>query len=83
MYKLIITFFVYKQTLFIYIYIYDIIKRYNNSKLVSTVVVFKGHDSECDLQQDIMLFDVSWLKYVRFLVHMQKEESKVNIAGTA
>ena len=29
------------------------------------------------------LFDVSWLMYVRFLVHMQKEESKVNIAGTA
>ena len=38
---------------------------------------------KCDLQQDIMLFDVSWLMYVRFLVHMQEEESKVNIRGTA
>ena len=47
------------------------------------MAVFKGHNSECDLQQEIMLFDVSWLMYVRFLVHMQKEESKVNIAGTA
>ena len=28
-----------------------------------------------------MLFDVIWLMYVRFLVHMQKEKSKVNIAG--
>ena len=26
---------------------------------------------------------VSWLVQVRFLVHMQKEESKMNIAGTA
>ena len=47
------------------------------------MAIFKGHSSESDLQQDIMLFDVSWLMYVRFLVHMQKEESKVNIAGTA
>ena len=47
------------------------------------MAVFKGQNSECDLQQDIMLFDVSWLMYVRFLVHMQKEESKVNITGTA
>ena len=47
------------------------------------MAVFKGHNSECDLQQGIMLFDVSWLMYVRLLVHMQKEESKVNIAGTA
>ena len=47
------------------------------------MAIFKGHNSECDLQQDIMLFDVSWFMYVRFLVHMQKEESKVNIAGTA
>ena len=30
-----------------------------------------------------MLFDVSWLMYIRFLVYMQKEESKVNIADTA
>ena len=45
------------------------------------MAIFKGHNSECDLQQDIMLFDVSWFMYVRFLVHMQKEESKVNIAG--
>ena len=52
-------------------------------QLVSAVAVFKGQNSECDLQQDIMLFDVSCLMYVRFLVHMQKEESKVNIAGTA
>ena len=29
-----------------------------------------------------MLFDVSWLMYIGFLVHMQKEESKMNIAGT-
>ena len=46
------------------------------------MAVFKGHNSECDLQQDIMLFDFSWLMYVRFLVDMQKEESKVNIVGT-
>ena len=45
------------------------------------MAVFNGHNSECDLQQDIMLFDVIWLMYVRFLVHMQKEKSKVNIAG--
>ena len=37
---------------------------------------------KCDLQQDI-LFDVSWLMHVSFLAHMQKEESKVNIRGTA
>ena len=53
------------------------------SQIVSADAVFKGHKSECDLQQDIMLFGVSWLMYVRFLVHMQKEESKVTIAGTA
>ena len=47
------------------------------------MAVFKGHNSECDLQQDIMLFDVSWFMYIRSLVHMQKEENKVNIAGTA
>ena len=47
------------------------------------MAVFKGHNSECDLRQDSMLFDVSWVMYVRFLVHMQKEENKVNIAGTA
>ena len=47
------------------------------------MAVFKGHNSECDLQQDIMLFDVSWLMYIRFLVHMQKEEGKVNVAATA
>ena len=47
------------------------------------MAVFKGHNSECDLQQDIMLFDLSWLMYVRFIVHMQKEESEVNTAGTA
>ena len=29
------------------------------------VADFKGHNSECDLQQDIMLFDVSWLMYVK------------------
>ena len=60
-----------------------LVKTYNNSQLVSAVSFFKGHNSECHLQQDIMLFGVSWLMYVRFLVHMQKEENKVNIAGTA
>ena len=45
------------------------------------MAVFNGHNSECDLQQDIMLFDVIWLMYVRFLIHMQKEKRKVNIAG--
>ena len=45
------------------------------------MAVFKGHNSECDLQQDIMLFDVICRMYVKFLVHMQKEKSKVNIAG--
>ena len=52
----------------------------NTSKNDITIpagAVFKGHNSECDLQQDIKLFDVSWLMYVRFLSHMQKEESKV------
>ena len=28
-----------------------------------------------------MLFDVIWLMYVKFLVHMLKEKSKVDIAG--
>ena len=60
-----------------------LVKTYNSLQLVLAGAVFKGHNSECDLQQDIMSFDVSWLMYVRFLVHMQKEESKVNIAGTA
>ena len=46
------------------------------------MAVFKGHNSQCDLQQDIMLFVVNWLMYVKFLDHMQKEESKVNTAGT-
>ena len=47
------------------------------------MAVFKEQNSECDLQQDIMLFGISWLMYDRFLGHMQKEESKVNITGTA
>ena len=47
------------------------------------MAIFEGHNSEYDLQQDIMLFDVSWLMYVTYLVHMQKEESKMNILGTA
>ena len=45
------------------------------------MAVFKLHNSECDLQQDIMLFDAIWLMYVRFLVHMQGEKSEVNIAA--
>ena len=28
-----------------------------------------------------MLFDVIWLMFVRFLVHIQNENSKANIAG--
>ena len=58
-----------------------LVKRYN-SQLVSAVAVFKGSNCKCDLQQDqqyVTLFEVSWLMYVRFLVYMQKEESKVNI----
>ena len=47
------------------------------------MVVFKGHNYKYDLQQDIILFDVSLLMYIRFLVHMQKEKDKLNIAGTA
>ena len=43
----------------------------------------RDDNCKCDLQQDIMLFDVSWIMYVRFLVYMQKEERKVNITGTA
>ena len=58
-------------------------KRYNNSQLVSAVAVFKAHNAQFDLQQDIMVFEVSWLMYVRFLVHMQGGKSKVNIVGTA
>ena len=46
------------------------------------VTVFKVHNSECDLHQDIMLFDVSWLMCVRFLVQTQKEESKVTARKT-
>ena len=60
-----------------------LVKTHNNSQLISNVAVIKGYNSECDLQQSIMLFDVSWLMYVRFLVHMQKEESKVHITDTA
>ena len=45
------------------------------------MAVFKGHSSECDLQQDIMLFEVIWFMYVRFLFHLLKEKRKVNIAG--
>ena len=52
-----------------------------NNQLVSVVPVFKEHNCKCDLQQDIMLFDFSWLMYARLLVHMQKEESKVSITG--
>ena len=29
----------------------------------------------------IIIRDVIWLMYIRFLVHMQKEKSKMNIAG--
>ena len=47
------------------------------------MAIFKGYDSEYDLQQYIILFDASRLMRVRFLVHMQKEESKMNITGTA
>ena len=46
------------------------------------MAIFTGHNIKCDLQQDIILFDVSWLMYLRFLVHMQKEESKLNITAT-
>ena len=63
--------------------VYNELKWSYNSQQIPAVHVFKGHNSECDLQQGIMLFDVSWLMYVRYLVHMQKEESKVNIAGAA
>lgn len=34
------------------------------------------------LQQDLMLFDASWLKYVRYLVHIQTEALKMNITDT-
>ena len=44
--------------------------------LVLARAVFAGHNCKFDLQQDILLFDDSWLKNVRFLVHMQKEECK-------
>ena len=46
------------------------------------MAVFKGHNSERDLQ-DIMLFDVSWLMYAIFLVHMEREESKVNMTDAS
>ena len=49
--------------------------------ILTAVAVFKRHNSECDLQQDITLFNVIWLTCVRFLVHIQKEKNKVNIAG--
>ena len=44
------------------------------------MTLFKGRHDLCiyDLQLDVMLFDVSYLKNVRFLVHLQKEEIKVN-----
>ena len=45
--------------------------------------VFKGHNCKSDLQQEIMLFDVSWLVCVRFLVPMPKGQCKVNMMGTA
>ena len=32
-----------------------------------------------DLQQDVMLFDVSWLMHVRFLIHMQKDAAALKI----
>ena len=47
-------------SLSLYIYIYIYIYIYVN-QLVSVMAVFKGHNCKCDLQQDIMLFDVSWL----------------------
>ena len=46
------------------------------------MTLFKSSLQLIIIQQDIMLFDVSWLMYIGFLVHMQKEESKMNIAGT-
>ena len=48
-----------------------------------TSVLESLDNSECDLQQDIMLFDVIWLIHVKFLVHMLKEKSKVDIAGAS
>ena len=67
----------------IYIYITIVLYYYCIYVLVSAVAVFKVHTCKCDLQENIILFDVSWHIYIKTLVHTQKEGSKVNITGTA
>ena len=67
----------------IYIYITIVLCYYCIYVLVSAVAVFKVHTCKCDLQENIILFDVSWHIYIKTLVHTQKEGSKVNITGTA
>ena len=68
--------------IYIYIYITIVLYCYCIYVLVSTVAIFKVHNCKCDLQEDIILFHISWHIYIRPLVHTQKEESKVNITGT-
>ena len=65
--------------IYIYIYVTIVLYYYFIYVLVSAVAVFKVHNCKCD----IILFEVSWHIYIKTLVHTQKEESKVNITGTA
>ena len=57
--------------MYIYIYIYIYIYLVINIHIYIYIY----------LQQDVVLFDVIWLMFVRFLVHIQNENSKANIAG--
>ena len=59
--------------MYIYVYIYIHIYIYISCYKYTYIYIY--------LQQDVMLFDVIWLMFVRFLVHIQNENSKANIAG--
>ena len=52
-------------------------KKLYNSQLVLGVAIYKGHNCEYDLQQDIILFDVS------FFSPCAKIKGKVKITATA
>ena len=63
--------------MYIYIYIYICIYVGTSENNIIPVAVFKGHNCKCDLERDTW-FDIC-TSDVRLLVHMEKEESKVNI----
>ena len=58
-------------------------KQFINIIIINVENTSKSHITPNKLQYDIMLFDVSWIIYIRFSTHMQKEEYTVNTTGAA